>query len=159
MSNSGKTRIGDEISDQLNIVHIKPSYKHYTKNNEELLKSIEISDKKFAKDFDEKIIKLAKENNKCIVTTWLGPWLIKDATLKIWLEASFEERAKRCSLKNLIPISDSKEFLEKKDKFSISGFKKMYNIDIMDHSLFDICINTEKIKIKKIVEIIISLIK
>ncbi|MCL4383803.1 MAG: cytidylate kinase family protein [Candidatus Marsarchaeota archaeon] len=159
LSTSGKTTLGNEISKQFNLVHINHSYRHYTKSNEELLKILKESNEKFVHEFDNKIIEASNKNSNCVVTTWLGPWLIKDATLRIWLEASLEERAKRYSLKNLVPISDAETFIKEKDRLTVMEFKKIYNIDIIDHSIFDLCINTNKVNINNILEIIKLLVK
>ena len=158
LSSSGKTTLGDILAAKWKINHINHSYKHYSKTNEELLEILKQSNKKFVKAFDKKIIDAAKKGD-CIVTTWLGPWLIKNATLRIWLDGGIKERARRYALKSNVKLKDAEEFLKSKDLLTINEFKNVYNIDIMDHSFFDIIINTEKISTSNILNIIDLLAK
>ena len=158
LSSSGKTTIGNRISEKLGIMHINHSYKHYTKSNDELLDILKKSNEKFVRDFDSRIIEAAKKGS-CIVTTWLGPWLVKDADIRIWLEADIKERAKRDAKNNKIDLNDAEEFLRTKDLLTITEFKTIYNIDIMEHSFFDLCINTERVSADDIVNMIEMLTK
>ncbi len=158
LSSSGKTTIGNIISEKLGILHINHSYKHYAKSNDELLDILKNSNEKFVKAFDSGIIEAAKKGN-CIVTTWLGPWLVKDATIRIWLEADIMERARRYAKNNKISVKDAEEFLRTKDLLTITEFKTIYNIDITEHSFFDLCINTERVSADEIVSMIEMLTK
>ncbi len=151
-SATGKTAIGDELSKKLGIMHITKksmdSFKSFvdeTKDakddNTRLAETT--STKKFADAFDSEVVKLAEHNN-CVVSTWLGPWFVKDATLKIWLNTSFEERVRRRALDKKMSIELAREEVKKKDQLTTRNIKKLYGIDIMDHSIFDIEINTER---------------
>ncbi|MCL4380812.1 cytidylate kinase family protein [Candidatus Marsarchaeota archaeon] len=158
LSSSGKTTIGNMISEKLGLLHVNHSYKHYAKSNDELLDILKKSNEKFVKNFDAGIVEAAKKGD-CVITTWLGPWLVKDATIRIWLEAGINERAKRYAENNNIAPKTAEEFLRTKDLLTIAEFKTVYNIDIMEHSFFDLCINTEKVGTDDIVDIIEMLAK
>jgi cytidylate kinase len=161
LSCSGKTSLGDALSKDLNIMHITKhgtsTYKKVKEDTENQKESevgiIQTADRTYADSFDKEIVKLAEGNN-CVVTTWLGPWLIKDATIRVWLSASFEERVRRYANLNKTSIENAKAFIKKKDELSINAFNDIYNIDVKNHSFFDMMINTERLNIKESVAII-----
>lgn len=146
LSNSGKTSLGYLISKDLNIMNItKHTVGSFKKDEKEIRKSvIQTAEKKYANAFDKEVAELA-EKNDCVVTTWLSPWIVKNPTIRVWLDASFEERASRCAESKNIGIEKAKAFIKEKDELTIKGFRDVYGIDINDHSDFDITINTEKL--------------
>ncbi len=165
LSASGKTTIGNALAKELGIMHITKvnikTYKRFVRENGgpgEASRKIraETSDARYAKDFDREVIELAKRNN-CVVTTWLGPWTVKNATLRVWLNTGFEERARRRAVGKRISMRLAKKQMMEKDTVAIRNFKEVYDIDIMDHSIFDIEINTEKFTRKEEVAMIAML--
>jgi len=161
LSASGKTSIGEDLAKELNIMHITKeqmkSYKKFlneTKSGKRPLD--EVADPKYAKDFDAEIVEFSRGKN-CVVTTWLGAWRIKDATLRVWLDASADERARRRAKEKGLSIGAAKRLIDKKDQMTIKSFKKVYGIDVNDHSIFDIRINTEKLNRKEITAMIAML--
>lgn len=157
LASSGKTTLGEILAERLNISHIKESYKNSTNGDEDiisLLKELTAkNDKKFAEVFDNKIRALADQGN-CVVTTWLGPWIIKDATVRVWLNASVEERARRRAKKNNTEYASTLGFIRDYDRLTINHFKNVYGIDVTERGIFDLELNTEKLNINEIVEII-----
>ncbi|MGB9703418.1 MAG: (d)CMP kinase [Candidatus Micrarchaeia archaeon] len=154
LSGSGKTTIAKMLSRRLNFPLIATSYKKFTSNIVDFTQK-NIYNKKLAKKFDEEIVKLAKKEKNCIVSTWLAPWLIKDS-IKVWLNASEKERIKRVAKREKISIKKATQYVKKKDSSTIKHFKEVYGINILEHENFDLIINTEKFSKKKIVEIIAS---
>lgn len=156
-ASSGKTMLGELLAERLNILHVKESYKDSTNGDEEIISLLkELSaknDKKFAEDFDNRVKALADRGN-CVITTWLGPWIIKDATIRVWLNASVEERARRRAKKNNTEYANTIEFIRSYDKLTISHFENVYGIDITKHGIFDLELNTEKLSTDEIVEVI-----
>lgn len=152
---SGKTTLGDVIAKELNIVHISKlttnSYKDFrTKKlskKQQILETHRAYNAEHANSFDAEIAKLA-EHTDCVVTTWLGPWMVVNPTLRIWLNAGTEERIKRYAERHKMPLDDAKAYITEKDRDTISGFKKVYGINVMDRSNFDMEINTARIGIK-----------
>ncbi len=153
LTGSGKTSIGEELAKELNIEHVHKSFKDAVKDEKELLKMQRNVKEDYEKAFDKEIVRLAKGKN-CVVTTWLGAWFIKDATLRVWLNASKETRIKRLMKK----YKESRKYIERyiteKDNSNVKRWKKIYNIDLNDHSIFDLEINTEKFTPREIVSII-----
>lgn len=150
---SGKTTVGELLAKELGIRHIAHSYKDFASGKENVINVIKKADSRFAKNFDSQVVKEAKKQD-CVVTTWLGPWLIKEATLRIWLNASLESRAKRIARDKGMSVAKAKKYVMEKDKLTAAHFKRIYKIDLADHSQFDAEINTEKYKPKELASII-----
>ena len=94
-----------------------------------------------------------------VVTTWLGPWILEKIAhkknkplkvdLKVWLEASLETRVKNImnskKRKDIISnYEEAKIYVMGKDYSNIKRYKAIYNIDITDHTGFDIVIDSSK---------------
>lgn len=159
LTGSGKTAIAERLEKELNILHVR---KELTKTFRDAVAGKDIkdpkvasiaSDPKYATQFDDEIVKMA-EGQDCVLSTWLGPWFIKDATLRVWLDASVEERVRRVYNREKTAMPDAIKFMEEKDKLTVKNFKKDYNINIMDHEVFDLEINTEKFSIEETVALI-----
>lgn len=142
---SGKSTLAEELSKALGIKHVHKSYKDYVDNYSKLADFTDSADKKFANSFDAEIKKLADGN--CVVSTWLSPWVIDDATLRIWLDASKPVRAERRAAQHKDGSQNSTATIERIDEAAINQAKRIYNIDIFDHRIFDIEVNTEKMSI------------
>jgi predicted cytidylate kinase len=155
LSSSGKTTIGEALAKDLGIMHItKYKLESFKKHESEIKKLvIQTADKKYADAFDKEVAALAGKHN-CVVTTWLGPWLVKDATMRIWLSASVEERAKRHAGDMGISVDKAKAYIREKDELTVNAFKEIYSIDVKDHAFFDMMINTERLNLDESVSII-----
>ncbi len=155
LSCSGKTTIGEELASNLGVTHItKRSTGTYKRLEEDLgrdangfLELVQTADSRYAKDFDAEITALA-DREDCVISTWLGPWIVKGPKRSVWLEADAAARAERYAARSGSGDEDAMERISKKDSESIRLFKDAYGIDVLDHSQFDISINTERVGVK-----------
>lgn len=147
--------MGDALAKDLNIMHVTKHMLESFKNRElDIKKSIiQTAEKEYAAAFDKEIAQLA-EKNDCVITTWLGPWLVKDATIMVWLSASPNERARRHAMVYNKSLEEAKAFIKEKDELTVKAFKEIYSIDVLNHSFFDMMINTEKISLSESVSLI-----
>ncbi|HUY69946.1 MAG TPA: cytidylate kinase family protein [Candidatus Baltobacteraceae bacterium] len=158
---SGKTSLGHMLAEELGITHItKHTLDTYHKTMEEAKRGgerhiniVEMGDKRFAKQFDDELVAMAEKGN-CVVTTWLGPWLVKDATLRVWLNAPIGERAARRAKELKVAPEEAKAVVEEKDRLTINAFNEIQNIDVTDHSAFDVELNTHRLSLKEMVAVI-----
>jgi len=93
--------------------------------------------------FDERLIADVKKGN-CVVTTWLGPWMIKDADIRVWLYAPRAARAARVARRDNMSVQEAEKHIEDRDESNRLRYLDIYRIDIYDHSGFDLIINSEK---------------
>jgi cytidylate kinase len=156
LTGSGKSTIGEEVARELNIKHISTTHKKYALPGEELLKFTKNATPEFERRFDKQIIKEANESD-CVVTTWLSPWLIKGATARVWLHASPEVRAVRKKHELKKSLDYIRKYVKDKDTTNARRFRKIYGVDINDHSIFDIIINTDGLNISQVSQLVVSL--
>jgi cytidylate kinase len=157
LTGSGKSTIGDKIAKKLRIKHVSMTHKKFVNAGTDLLKFTKDAKPSFEKSFDQEIIKEAREGD-CVVTTWLGPWLIKDATVKVWLHASLDTRINR-KIKELggKPLKHVRKYVMDKDDLNRKRYKKIYNIDLDNRRIFDVDINTDRLSISQSADLIIAL--
>jgi cytidylate kinase len=153
-TSSGKTTVAELVSEKLGIAHIHKSYKEYVKSELEVAKFTDNASDEFVKAFDDEIRKQAASAGSCVLSTWLAPWFVEDATLRIWLHADIKTRSSRWAKAYNIGISDAENLVSEKDQSEIKSIKRIYGIDLNDRSIFDMVINTEKIGPQECAEII-----
>ncbi len=99
------------------------------------------NDESFDKKLDQKLIELA-EKGGYVITSWSLPWIYGKG-LKIWLEASQEERAKRISKRDGISFEDALRIVKKRDEENVKLYKKLYGFTLgKDLEVFDIIVDT-----------------
>lgn len=162
MTASGKTSLGHMLAEELKIEHItKHSLDAFHKATEDATRkgksrldviNVTIT-KEHAKSFDDELVQFARKKN-CIVTTWLGPWLVRDATLRVWLNASLDHRARRRANDAKMTVAAARKLIEEKDMQNIRAFKDVQGIDINDHSVFDMELNTERLSLEEMTAVI-----
>jgi len=100
-------------------------------------------DKKYDLFLDDKQVKLAEPGN-CVLGSRLAIWLIKDAQLKVFLEATPLARAKRIGYRENIAAEQSLELTNARDMRDRNRFLNLYNIDNDHYQFADLVIDTEK---------------
>ncbi len=156
LTGSGKTTIGDKVAHKLRIKHVSMTHKKFIPASTELLQFTKNATPQFERSFDKEIIREARSVDS-VVTTWLGPWLIKDAVVKVWLHASLNTRIKRKIKELRKPIKNVRQYVIDKDETNKRRYKKIYGIDLDNRRIFDIDINTDKVTISQAADLIIAL--
>jgi len=106
------------------------------------------------REIDKETIRAAKEGN-VIIEARLSAWKARDyADLKILLTAPLETRVKRLSERDNKTYKETLEETLAREKSEKERFKRIYNIDVDDYSIFDIVINTEFWSLESIVKIL-----
>ena len=146
LSGSGKNSVGTMLAQKLGLRIIDPTFKTIAaKQKMDLMdfhKKAE-GDHTIDKDFDARLIADAKKGN-CVVMTWLGPWMIKDADLRVWLYAPKAARAIRVARRDGMAVEEAERHIEDRDESNRLRYLEIYKIDIYDHSGFELIINSEK---------------
>ncbi|MBI4399864.1 cytidylate kinase family protein [Candidatus Micrarchaeota archaeon] len=161
LSGSGKNAVGELVAKALGLKEIKLSFKDEAKRlgiGLMELQRLASKDFSFDKKLDKKILDEANKGN-CVVTTWLCSWLVKGATLRIWLNASEDVRAKRLGKRDKMTHSQALTHLRKRDANNRKRYLKYYNIDIQNHEMFDLEINTAKFTPQQIADIVVTAAK
>jgi len=158
LSGCGKNSVGEKVAAKLGLRPVQVSFKEEAKRRGlGLMELQELASKDPALDrrLDEKIVAEASKGN-CVVMTWLGPWMVKNADLRVWLNASEEERARRVSGRDRMGLAKAREHVRKRDANNMERYRKFYNIDINDRSIFDLEVNTDRFNPEQSSEIIVA---
>jgi len=146
LSGSGKNSVGNLVAEKLGLRVVNPTFKTLAKSAKmDLLDFHRKAEKehKIDTDFDARLIADASKGG-CVVTTWLGPWMIKNADIRVWLYAPSSARAKRVAGRDGMPLADAARHIEERDESNRARYLEIYKIDIYDHSGFDLVINSER---------------
>lgn len=158
LAGSGKNTVGEIVAKKLNLDEVKLSFKDEAKREDVDLMTVQreaTKDESYDRELDREIVRRAKKGN-CVVMTWLGPWIVKNADLRIWLNVSEKERAKRVAKRDRMSLKRALEHIRKRDENNRRRYRRYYGIDIMDHSLFDLEINSDVFNPQQIAGIVIK---
>ena len=101
-------------------------------------------DLSFDKRADEKLLEWAMQGD-VVLDSWAQAWLLKQG-LKVWLEASTEERARRIAERDQITFDRASNALKEKDGMTQMIYKELYGFDLgEDFSPFDVVLDVTQL--------------
>ncbi len=156
LSGSGKNSVGEEVAKLLSLRVVNPTFKTIAaKRKMSLMEFHRKAEKEHSidKHFDAHLISEAKRGN-CVVTTWLGPWMVKNADLRVWLYAPRSVRAKRVAGRDAMAPEQALMHIDDRDESNHHRYNEVYKIDIYDHTRFELVINTERFRPAQTAQII-----
>ncbi|NJE61662.1 (d)CMP kinase [Thermococcus sp. 21S7] len=95
------------------------------------------------REVDRRQVEAAKECN-VVIEGRLAGWMVKDADLKIWLDAPIMERARRVARREGVSVEEAFVGIAEREKGNRKRYLNLYGIDIDDKSIYDLIINTAK---------------
>jgi len=110
-----------------------------------------LKNSKMDKILDAALLKEVKKGNVAM-DSWTMGYLQKEG-VKIWLNASQHERAKRLAGRDKMPYKVVLEKINYRDKKEKAIYKKAYGIDFGDLTPFDLVLNTDYLKEIEVQEI------
>jgi len=148
LSGSGKNSVGEEVAKLLSLRVVNPTFKTIAaKQKMTLMEFHKKAEKEHSidKQFDAHLIADASKGN-CVVTTWLGPWMMKSADMRVWLHAPREVRARRVAGRDAMSHEQALAHISDRDESNHQRYNEVYKINIYDHSGFELVINTERFR-------------
>jgi cytidylate kinase len=158
---SGKDSISNSVAEKLKFQRVRLTFKDAAKQMGISLmeyQSYVEKDLTIDKEFDRMQIKEARKADS-VLSTWLAPWLVKDAALRVWLEASPDARAERISKRDNTSKVKALKHVHARDMHNRGRYMALYGVDVLDHSNFDLIVNTEHYTIDQIAEIVVAAYK
>ncbi|MCX6771291.1 MAG: cytidylate kinase family protein [Candidatus Micrarchaeota archaeon] len=146
LSGSGKNAVGAEVAKLLGLRVVDPTFKTIAAKQKMTLMEFHRKaehEHSIDRHFDAHLVAEAKRGN-CVVTTWLGPWMVKDADIRVWLYAPREVRARRVAGRDAMSQEQALAHINDRDESNHHRYNEVYKINIYDHSGFELVINTEK---------------
>ncbi len=148
---SGTATIGKKLAKKLKLNYFDAGayYKEHSKKRKEVERALELlrsksgTSKPFHEHIDETQIEKAKKGN-IVSCGKLAVCMLKDiADVKIWIECSFNERARRMSKRDGIEYNEAKRKLKEKEQREREMWKEIYGIDYFDQKkMADIVIDS-----------------
>ena len=108
---------------------------------EELVRRAE-EDDSYDKQLDRRQLELA-EPGGCVLGSRLAVWLLEDADLKVYLNASPEVRSRRIMKREGGSFEEKLEETLRRDERDARRYKRIYGIDTSDLSIADVIIDTD----------------
>ena len=106
----------------------------------------------FDKKVDEKLIQLFKHGD-IVITSYTLPWLI-DNGIKLWLDGTVENSAKRMQNRDNMDESQALDVVKKRFNENKIIYKNLYNFEFGDDlSVFDKIIQTDGLNAEQVLEI------
>jgi len=164
---SGKDTISDKLAHRLGLPRVKYTFKDMAKDKGislmEFQRIASNDNGKIDKEFDKHVIeeayRLNKEKGGCIVSTWISPWMIKDADFRIFLGVSDEIAARRVMKLEGKTYEDALISIKKRFENNRERYLKYYDIDITDLSIFDLILDNNDNTPDETVDIIYNELK
>ena len=115
-------------------------------------------DPEFDKEADRILLEKIRNGNM-IVTSYTAPWISKDG-LKVWLAATFKNRAERMAKRDNTTLIDTEKTTKKRDIENYKIYKNLYNFEYgKDLKPFDLIIDTDNITPEEVARKIMDKIK
>lgn len=161
LSGSGKNSVGALVAQRLGLRLVNPTFKTIAaKQNMSLMDFHRKAEKEHSidKEFDAHLISETSKGN-CVVTTWLGPWMVKNADIKVWLCAPREVRAHRVANRDGMTTEQALQHITSRDESNHARYHGIYKINIYDHSGFELVINSARFMPGESADIIVAAAK
>lgn len=161
-SGCGNTTVSKMIADILDLRFINFTFRSLAEERGVDLKAIielAAKDDSVDREVDTRQVQLALENKNCVLASRLAIWMLKEADLKVYLNASPEVRAARIFNREGGSLEEVAAFTAERDKKDHERYLRIYGIDTDDYSFADLIIDTNNISPKRIVEIIVMKIE
>jgi cytidylate kinase len=113
---------------------------------------------KIDKELDKEIMKELRMG-RCVVDSRLAAYLFKGKAYKIYLKVPEDVAAKRNALREGVNKFEALSAVKKRNREDALRYKKLYNIDVNDLSVFDLVLDTSHFSIKQMNQIVISLLR
>ena len=160
LTGAGKNTLGKLLAEKLDYKMVCPTFKDIAdKEGVSLMEFQKMAEKDHR--IDEKFDEILKEEcarGNCVVTTWLGPWML-DADVRIKIHVPDEERARRTAKRDKMSPEDALKHIKERDNNNRKRYKAVYNIDIDDEDNFDACLNGGIYEPHQLLEIALAVIK
>jgi cytidylate kinase len=107
---------------------------------------------------DEQTKKAAAQGNT-IIDGLLAGWMAGDqADIKVFLTASDRVRFRRIARREKVPYEDAERATVTREDYERRRFKRYYNLEIEDRSIYDVVLNTELLPLNATITVLWKLI-
>jgi CMP/dCMP kinase len=161
-SGCGNTTVSKMVAEKLNLRFINFTFRTLAEERNVKLKDLlelALKDDSLDREVDTRQVKLAGEGGGCVLGSRLAIWMLKEADLKIYLDANPQTRAARIVNREGGNLEEVAEFTANRDKQDHDRYLRLYGIDTNDYKFVDLIIDTGKYNPEEITNMIVELAK
>jgi cytidylate kinase len=105
------------------------------------------------REVDNKLKEIVRGGN-VVITSYTLPWLVKDKCIKLWLQGSAKNRARRMATRDNISFSEATEIVKERDYQNKRIYEDLYGFEFgKDLSVFDFSLNTDMMDLGSLIQI------
>lgn len=108
------------------------------------------------RELDARQVAMALKETDCVLGSRLAIWMLKEADLKIYLQASLEERVRRIHIREGGSKEERLRETRRRDAYDTARYKRIYGIDNTDPSVADLVIETDLLSPEQVAETIVK---
>jgi len=156
-SGCGNTTISKMLSENLGLKFINFTFRSLAREKNldlETILELAANDDSWDREVDSRQVSLAREDGGCVLGSRLAIWMLQEADLKVYLEASPQVRARRITKRESGDLEETAAFTAERDRQDMCRYLRIYNIDTDNYSFADLIINTDTLTPEEIVELI-----
>lgn len=117
------------------------------------------SDHTSDREVDIKLREIIKGGN-AVITSYTLPWLVKNDCIKLWLQGSSTNRAKRMATRDKISYAKATEIIKERDYQNRSIYEDLYGFEFgKDLSVFDFSVNTDLLDLGSLIQILKDIVR
>lgn len=105
------------------------------------------------KRIDRRTVDEAKKED-VLIDARLAGWMAENADIRVLLTAPLEERVRRIADRENRPFDEVMEETLAREESERGRYMELYDIDVDDHSVFDLVINTGKFNKEEMVRVL-----
>ncbi|MFB6254483.1 MAG: (d)CMP kinase [Halobacteriaceae archaeon] len=147
---SGKTTLAKSLAEDFAIEHISGGdiFRQMASDRDLTLaefNTLAEEDPQIDRDLDRRLREIAKTRDDIVLESRLSGWMAGDyATLKIWLNAPLDVRAKRIANRENKSHETAIKETKRREQSETKRYREYYGIEFDDLSIYDLSINTAR---------------
>ncbi|MCL2267289.1 MAG: cytidylate kinase family protein [Treponema sp.] len=158
-SGCGNTTVSKMVADSLGLRFINFTFRSLAEERDmDLIAILDLASKNDSidREVDTRQIQLARESGGCVLGSRLAIWMLEEADIKIYLNASLKTRAGRIVKREGGDPDDVGVFTANRDRRDQERYLRIYNIDTNDYKFANLVIDTDNLTPRQITDMIIG---
>jgi len=158
-SGCGNTTICKMTAESLGLRFINFTFRSLAQERNIDLKTVldlAANDDSWDREVDSRQVSLARESGGCVLGSRLAIWMLEEADIKVYLEASPHVRVRRIIKREGGAFEEVAAFTAERDRQDHGRYLRIYNIDNDDYNFADLIVNTDIFKPQEIVDMIVQ---
>ncbi|WP_302080294.1 (d)CMP kinase [Salinibaculum rarum] len=147
---SGKSTLATTLADRLGYDHLSGGDIFREIADDRDLSPLELNklaeeDDQIDRDLDRRLRSTARDSDDLVLESRLAGWMAGEyADLRLWLDAPLDVRAARIAEREDKTVDQAREETQARADSEALRYQEYYGIDIHDHSIYDLVINTAR---------------